>query len=388
MERPRKTSENGRRRNGTFDFLRKKARQGLVALGIGAAAFGAYKMTEGGDKDLKQYPQKIEKVTPPIAPPSQTDDDDEIFTNTIENKTTIMVNNRELRLMSAVKSPEDEKFINLLFKDIKKEEIEYYKNKARRNAPVSPEQVYGTDKEIFYMVWNVYREANNAVRFSAGLLKEIGDIEREIARENGKLKSKKADSFAIAKKVIELRKKLSAKQEIKNKEEFEKKSIIKAERLAVLLNVIERTIDKNFPAELVENILKHRAYSWTGEEKYPVPSVLPEDEMISLDSLKEIYSLVSTFVKGKKPLEAKALLRSEIAKILGINISEFPDKITMYVAKSSMPDENGKFNPKILRMTSKHTRDGLLNLQLMIKMNKNHALTVGSHIFYPEMRSR
>ena len=169
----------------------------------------------------------------------------------------------------------------------------------------------------------------------------------------------------------------------KLEEEKAKSKIQKAERLAVMMSVLCRSLDKGFPKEIAANINKEKAYSWTFEGKYPAPPKTEEKniETIPLNDLLDINDLVDTFLKGKTVEQAVKSIREEIAKNLNITMDKIPEVITVYNSTDIMPKDN-KFGKYAQKITSSGTRERLHGTSALMEFGFVNSITIGEHIFY------
>lgn len=285
---------------------------------------------------------------------------------------------KKIELLGKPKNSSEDAYLTYIFQYPKDDEMQRIKEDAKKKSVAEPKKEIGDkNKDLYYMIWNVYREANIGVKYSSDLIKNINALRDEI---------KKTTSQGLAEKVSEKREMLFSLLAKKEKEEQESKKQTRAERLAIMLTVLSRCESAKFPKEISQNILRDKAFSWTFEKKFPVALKTPSikdgvDEKISFDALLEIKNLTDDFLKGKTITQAKKLIKSEIAYILNKKIEDIPD-VTMYNTKSLAPSEDGKFSKKAQKITSSVTKERLRDVEVLKNFGIIKSFDAGSHTFY------
>jgi len=379
--------KNKRSALGKFaEGFRKTANAATVAVGIlGAASYV-------GDK-LEKTPveKKIERVLPKITPEKVVVNNDVEITGSVSGRDLIVkTKTHTLNVLGIARTEAEKDFLKFIFTVPKKEELDKILLGSKRNSPAK-DAALSSEIDQFYMVWNVYREAGLRVHYTRGLLNERNKL-RKVVEDLDKrmqiLKSRNQGSLELEIKYINQKKELDEIQSIVDVETTEGKIELYAEKLAIMLNVLERALDKRYPEGLAENILKTDQYSWTRQKEGKFPSLQPQKntEPIDLAILAEINSLYLEFVKGKSPAQAKSFLRKEIAKTYGILESEIPDRLTVYNTEDSMPKEDGKFSDYTRKNSGSRTKERLKKAKDMLKKGEIQGIIINRHLFSQEKR--
>ena len=168
---------------------------------------------------------------------------------------------------------------------------------------------------------------------------------------------------------------------IKELESFLKKDQM-AERLMVMLSVINRNLSKSHKKTSAENVVSPGQYSWTRKVENKFPASTPGTyvkEMIGIKSLLEIEKLYADFVTGKTLIEAKTKILEKVSELTGIAISDLPTECVDYNTVSLLPDIYRNFDSKSKGVMGNNTLNRV-GKQLDSVMG-NGALILGSHVF-------